>query len=359
MATGRRRGSSPVAAFARTSTRPLTLVYRPIFKLGSHLNKKHAAAGHVMRSIVLLLILLTLQGLFGAPLRAAPNAAPSAIPSEPPEIGFAIIKTSRVAVREALLVPGGSFSKEIDSNFSAFLIKHRDDYFLFDTGMGRQIDAQYRADMPWGWRPFFKYASPVRPAREQLEQAGFFKQHKTLSPVILSHSHWDHAGGVLDFPEAKVAVAPAEIALVKKPTRGPGGSWASQIGSAAIQWEALQFKDQPYRGYAQSLDLFEDGHVVLVPMPGHTPGSIGLFLTVDSGQVYFFIGDVAWTVEAVKAGAPKFWAASALVDGHAEQTHKSVTQLRALLQQEPSLVLLPAHDSAVQDRLGYFPQWVR
>ncbi|MCV2351221.1 MBL fold metallo-hydrolase [Paucibacter sp. Y2R2-4] len=316
-----------------------------------------------MRSIVLLFLLLTLHGLFAAPLHAAANAAPSAtaiaIPSNLPEVGFAILKTSRVAVREALLVPGGSLSKEIDSNFSAFLIKHRDEYFLFDTGMGRQIDAQYRADMPLGWRPFFKYEAPVRPAREQLEQAGFFTQNKTLSRVILSHSHWDHAGGVLDFPEAKIAIAPAEMALVKNPSRGPGGSWASQIGSAAIQWEPLQFQAKPYRGYAQSLDLFEDGRVVLVPMPGHTPGSIGLFLTVDSGQVYFFIGDVAWTVEAIKAGAPKFWAASAVVDGHAEQTHKSVAQLRATLQQEPGLVLLPAHDSAVQDRLGYFPQWVK
>lgn len=299
----------------------------------------------------LLFLLLHLPTLGAAPLNASSQALP--------ETGFAIIKTSRVAVREALLVPGGNFSKTIASNFSAFLIKHRDSYLLFDTGMGRQIEAQYRADMPRTWRPFFNYESPVRPAREQLEQAGFFSQTQSLSRVILSHSHWDHAGGVLDFPEARISVAAAEMALIRQPSSGPGGSWASQIGSEAIQWEALQFKDRPYRGYAQSLDLFEDGHVVLVPMPGHTPGSMGLFLTVDSGQVYFFIGDVAWTVEAVKAGAPKFWAARALVDRHAEQTLQSVAQLRALLQREPGLILVPAHDSAVQDRLGYFPQWVK
>ena len=273
----------------------------------------------------------------------------------PPGIGFAIIKTSRVAVMEGLLVPGGSFTKQIDSNFSAFLIKHRDEYFLFDTGMGRQIDGQYRADMPLWWRPFFKYEAPVLPAREQLDRAGI----PPLKRVILSHSHWDHAGGVLDFPEAKIAVAAAEMELIRRPTNGPGGTWASQIGSDSIKWDLLEFKPQPYRGYAQSLDLFGDGAVVLVPMPGHTPGSIGIFLTVDSGRVYFFIGDVAWTVDAIKAGAPKFWAAGALVDGHAEQTHSSVEQLRAMMVKDPALVLLPAHDSATQDRLGYFPQWVK
>ncbi|MEJ6005184.1 MBL fold metallo-hydrolase [Paucibacter sp. AS339] len=304
-----------------------------------------------MRTFLYLLVqMLMASAMLLKPASAAPSQTPPL-----PEIGFAIIKTSRVAVMEGLLVPGGSFSKQIDSNFSAFLIKHRDEYFLFDTGMGRQIGEQYRADMPLWWRPFFKYEAPVSPAREQLDRAGI----APLSRVILSHSHWDHAGGTLDFPEAKIGVAAAEMDLIRHPTRGPGGTWASQIASESIQWEQLKFQPQPYRGYAQSLDLFGDGTVVLVPMPGHTPGSIGLFLTVDSGQVYFFIGDVAWTVDAIKAGAPKFWAAAALVDGHAEQTQHSVEHLRSLMRQDPALVLLPAHDSATQDRLGYFPQWVK
>lgn len=306
-----------------------------------------------MRTVFFFFLLLPLSmaaGLWPRPAIAAQSQALQA-----PEIGFAIIKTSRVAVMEGLLLPGGSFGKQIDSNFSAFLIKHRDEYLLFDTGMGRQIDQQYRADMPLWWRPFFKYEAPVLPAREQLDHAGI----PPLRRVILSHSHWDHAGGILDFPEARIGVAAAEMDVIRHPTRGPGGSWVSQIGSASIQWDLLKFQPQPYRGYAQSLDLFGDGTVVLVPMPGHTPGSIGMFLTVDSGQVYFFIGDVAWTVEAVKAGAAKFWAAAALVDGHAEQTQSSLDQLRILMRQDPRLVLLPAHDSAVQDRLGYFPQWVK
>jgi len=302
-----------------------------------------------MRTILFLLVHLLMAVLL-SPASAAPKPA-----QQLPEIGFAIIKTSRVAVMESLLLPGGSFSKQIDSNFSAFLIKHRDEYLLFDTGMGRQIDQQYRADMPLWWRPFFKYEAPVLPAREQLDRAGI----PPLRRVILSHSHWDHAGGILDFPEAKIGVAAAEMDVIRHPMRGPGGSWASQIGRASIQWDLLKFQPQPYRGYAQSLDLFGDGTVVLVPMPGHTPGSIGMFLTVDSGQVYFFIGDVAWTVEAVKAGAPKFWAAAALVDCHALQTQSSLEHLRDLMLKDPALVLLPAHDSVTQDRLGYFPQWIK
>lgn len=275
--------------------------------------------------------------------------------SAPPDVGFAIIKTSQVAVVQALLEPGGSITKQVDSNFSAFLIKHHNDYLLFDTGMGKQIEGQYQQGMPIWWRPFFTYDKPVVSARAQLDMAGM----PPLKRVILSHSHWDHAGGVLDFPEARVGVAAAELALLHNPSTGPGGTWASQIGAASIQWETLAFQPIPFKGYPESLDLYQDGKVVLVPMPGHTPGSVGLFVTADSGTVYFFIGDVAWTVAALKQGEPKFWVAGKLVDSDAQQTQTTLEKVRALMQAEPNLVVIPAHDSAVQGRLGYFPAWVK
>lgn len=297
-----------------------------------------------------------LSGFLLASALAGPlHAATAVADPEPPEVGFSIVKTSQVAVVERLLTPDGSLLKQIDSNFSAFLIKHKQDYFLFDTGMGSQVDGQYQQDMPFWLRPFFKYERPVVPAREQLAKAGL----PPVKRVILSHSHWDHAGGVLDFPDAKIGVSAAEMAIIRKPTSGPGGTWGSQVADPSIAWEVLAFSSGPFKGYAQSLDLYQDGTVVLVPMPGHTAGSIGLFLTVDSGLVYFFIGDVAWTQDAMHANAPKFWAASLLVDQDADQTRTSVAQVRAAAQAHPGLVVVPAHDSRVQDALGYFPHWVK
>lgn len=297
-------------------------------------------------------ITLLLTGCFAASLYAqtlVPKIAAL------PDVGFAIIKTSQVAVAQALLVPGGSITKQVDSNFSAFFIKHNNDYLLFDTGMGKQMDSQYQQSMPIGWRPFFTYDKPVVSARAQLDKAGM----PPLKRVILSHSHWDHASGVLDFPEARVGVAAAELALIQKPSIGPGGTWKSQISAASIQWETLAFQPVPFKGFPESLDLYQDGKVVLVPMPGHTPGSVGLFVRGDSGTVYFFIGDVAWTVAALQKGKPKFWVAGKLVDGDAQKTQTTLEKVRSLMQVEPGLVVIPAHDSAVQGRLGYFPVWVK
>lgn len=274
--------------------------------------------------------------------------------AQAPQVGISIIRTARVEVVEALLVPGGSVTRTRPSNFSAFLIKHGAHHFLFDTGLGRSIDAQYQQGMPRWWRPFFAYDQPVDPALDQLQRANF----PAIERIVLSHSHWDHASGVPDFPKARVALATPELAQVRGAENGPGGTWASQLGLPGIAWEPLVFEDRPFQGYAQSLDMFGDGRVVLVPIPGHTPGSVGLFVTVDSGRQYFLIGDVAWTREAVQQGAAKFWVASKLVDRDAAQTLQAVVGVQNLLQAQPELVVLPAHDGRVQDGLGYFPHWV-
>lgn len=279
------------------------------------------------------------------------NTAPPALP----HVGFSVIKTSKVAVAERLLLPDGSLSKKIDTNFSAFLIKHQQDYVLFDTGLGSKIEAQYDQDMPYWQRPFFKFDKPVLPARKQLDDAGFAQVQK----VIISHSHWDHAGGVMDFPEARIFASADEMPTIAQPQSGAGGTWASQVADPAIHWTPLVLQPVAYKGYAHSLDLFNDGSVVLVAMPGHTAGSIGMFVTVDSGKCYFFIGDVAWKTGAVQLGAPKFWAASLIVDRDRDQTLRSVEQVREVTQKYPDLVVVPAHDGAVQDALGYFPNWVR
>jgi glyoxylase-like metal-dependent hydrolase (beta-lactamase superfamily II) len=112
-------------------------------------------------------------------------------------------------------------------------------------------------------------------------------------------------------------------------------------------------------GFERTLDLFGDGSAVLVSMPGHTPGSTGLLLTLASGQRYLFVGDTVWNADAIAAEAPKSLLGRKLADSDADRTLALVRQLRALSAAEPSLVIVPAHDARVHDRLGYFPKWVK
>jgi len=40
----------------------------------------------------------------------------------------------------------------------------------------------------------------------------------------------------------------------------------------------LQFNPVPYETFDESADLYKDGSVVVVPLRGHTPGSVGIFV---------------------------------------------------------------------------------
>ena len=275
--------------------------------------------------------------------------------AQPPEVSFAVVRTGKVPSKEGLLFSGGSFGEERDTNFSAFLVKHGDTVFLMDAGLGSKVDDQYEADMPRWSRSSFRYQKLGSPVRAQLDAAGI----GPIRRIVLSHAHWDHASGLEDFPEAEVWLTEEELHFVHDAKSRVGSAWPSQVSNKPFTWKRIEFKPQPHEGFERSLDMFGDGRVVLVPMYGHTPGSVGMFLTVSSGKRYFFVGDVVWVADALKEGRPKFWAARWLVDHDSDETQAVIERIRAAMKRDPSLVVVPAHDSRVQDSLGYFPAWVR
>lgn len=295
------------------------------------------------------MIHLRFSAVMAAMALAWTTAAQAATP-----VSFSIIKTGKTTSREALIYSGGRWGQAVDSNFSAILIRHGDRELLFDTGLGAQVDRQYAGGMPVWARAFFKYDKPIDPVRAQLARAG----EKPVRQIILSHSHWDHASGVVDFPAAEVWVTAEEREVIGKPGKGLGQAWASQVGAPGIAWRTLAFKPTRYHGYDRSLDLFGDGSAVLVPQSGHTPGSVGLFLTTSSGKRYFFCGDAVWSAAALRGARPKFWLANRLADHDKARTQAEIVRMTALAKREPDLTIVPAHDATVQNHLGYFPKWV-
>ncbi|MGE0254083.1 MAG: N-acyl homoserine lactonase family protein [Alphaproteobacteria bacterium] len=96
-----------------------------------------------------------------------------------------------------------------------------------------------------------------------------------VDTLVLSHLHWDHAGGAAQIPNARVVVQGAE-------------------------WDYAASLDDPFaRGYKPDEydcghdvrrvdgehDLFGDGTVVCLPTPGHTPGHQSLRVRLPGGEV--------------------------------------------------------------------------
>jgi len=75
---------------------------------------------------------------------------------------------------------------------------------------------------------------------------------------------------------------------------------------AGIRYEEYGFEEGPYLGFPYSHDVYGDGSIVVVPAPGHTPGSVIIFVTLHSGMRYAFVGDLVWQLEGItlREGAP-------------------------------------------------------
>lgn len=270
------------------------------------------------------------------------------------EVKLAQIKTGDAKSSESLVYKGGELFKQSISNHTAFLIKHDNEYILFDTGLGKNIKQQFKKDMPWWGKAIFSFEN-LNPAVEQLKS-----QNITAKDIYLSHLHWDHASGLTDFPASKFHVPEIEMTEIFDPHVPPkiAAFFKSQFEFGKEQWSKFEFSQKEFMGFEKSFDIFGDQSVVLVSLPGHTLGSAGMIITTAKKK-YFLVGDLVWRRKALEALAPKFIVASMIVDGNRDEVKKTMEKVLNFHKTYPEVEIIPAHDEDVQRPLGYFPDWVR
>jgi len=280
---------------------------------------------------------------------------PAALPVARPPAGldFSVIETSHSAgTLEALIVGGGRWLTIRRPVHMAVLVRHPQGNFLFDLGLGRQVDAQFAVNSAFS-RQMFGYGR-VDPAADQLARAGLTRL--PLAFALPSHMHWDHVSALPDFPELPLLTRAGEREAA---LQGRAPYFLRSQFEAHRAWRELRFSGGPLLGFAASLDLFGDGSAVLLPLDGHTAGQVGLFLSLPSGARYLFSGDVTWTLDGIRRPADRGWLARRIMHlDHDEAGNQAViVQLHRLMQAHPQLQIVPAHDETLLPGLPVFPRF--
>lgn len=283
---------------------------------------------------------------------ASPPPAPAPIPSLPPAarppagMTISVLPSGFTQSSAANAFQGGGKDDKRIFVTGAILVDHPKGRLLFDAGYGRDL-AEHFKTAPLLIRMITKPRLTATVA-DQLTAAGVSAD--SLTAIVLTHAHWDHVSGLDGFPRTPVWVTRTELAFVKdggRPTR-----LARQLGTA--NYRTYDFADGPYLGFPRSWDVFDDGSVVLVPAPGHTPGSIAAFINTPDGKHYVLVGDTAWQAEGVNLPAQKPWLSRVLVDDDGPETWATLQRLHAAKLAMPDLIVVPAHDDRVWKTLPRF-----
>jgi len=275
-------------------------------------------------------------------------AAAIAVPTVSPPSGMkmSVLHTGKMYSKAGFAYRGGALGEERIFGMAAILVQHPQGALLIDAGFGRNVDA-HALTTPWLMRKTSRYEKET-PAADQLRAAGL--DPAQLRGIVLTHAHWDHVSGLEDFPDVPVWVTQAERDFIAS------GHIAARLAASfgELAYRIYGFTDGPYLGFESSHDVFKDGTVVLVPAPGHTPGSVIAFVTPPGERRYAFVGDLVWQREGIEIPAERPWLSRRLVDADAAQVRHWIVHLHGLAQTVPGLVVVPAHDRRVLETLPTF-----
>lgn len=178
-----------------------------------------------------------------------------------------------------------------------------DGVVLVDTGLGMR-DMRH----PWQRLPRlnatllnFRY-DPNRTMLRQLKRLGIAP--RDVRHIVMTHLDFDHAGGLIDFPEARVHLMEAESVAARE-RRGllAHMRWVPAQWGDTNRWHAYPGRTSGrWFGFDAVVQLDNvPPEILLVPLPGHSPGHAGVAIETPRGWL-LHAGDTYFNRAEIFAG---------------------------------------------------------
>ena len=161
---------------------------------------------------------------------------------------------------------------------TVFQVVFADGTVMIDSGMDEQVHRFFGRGVI---EPYYPDAA------KQVERA-----LRSARAIIITHEHGDHVAGVIRTPFV------AELAPKTLLTRAQIQALESDPQMPEIKITPDMASHYNVVDYEKFLP-FGPG-MALIKAPGHTPGSQMVYVALESGREYLFIGDTAWHMDGVR-----------------------------------------------------------
>ncbi len=267
-------------------------------------------------------------------------------------VSFQYLYVGQCQHLECLCARGGRKEK-IDFPALCGLIHHPDvGWILFDTGYSNHFFEETQ-NYP---ERLYRTSLPVQLPEQQyliiqLAQKGIKPEEIKL--IIVSHYHGDHISGLKDFPNARFIASKIDSEKIQRyiHRRWRATSQGKLPGLLPDNYfNRLTFVEEYpvcalpkwMAPFLEGIDILGDGSLLLVYLPGHSKGQLGLLMPDANGRPVFLVSDACWSLPACLEGRLPSRLTYFFIE-NINAYKNTFNKVQMLGCREKEIVLLPSH----------------
>jgi glyoxylase-like metal-dependent hydrolase (beta-lactamase superfamily II) len=176
-----------------------------------------------------------------------------------------------------------------------------------------------------------------------------------VTDILMTHLDKDHAGGLADFPQARVHVHADELrAGTERASFVDRQRYNPRHFAHSLQWEPYPNDNHiEWFGLEATVPADFTGSILVVYLSGHSAGHCGIAVRTGEGKWLLHCGDAVYHPAWLSGGRPPLviQTVETVLEHDGAARHSSREKLQALMS-NPDVTVFCSHDRAMFEALG-------